>query len=209
LSWSSWLPLAALIVGFFWYSQQGQIIAEAMRRAQRRGWRGALLTLLGSLVGDAVWIAAGLVVLALAGQIDAVRVVLSVVGSFLFLRLAWSALQDARTGAQPHSKLADRGSDFATGAFVSLRNPYALGLWLGVSAALLYLATPAPDAALFATFLAALLTGALLWCLLLSWLAARGGPGAGFFRAINVAAGVTLALVGVTVLWNTFQLVGQ
>ena len=88
-------------------------------------------------------------------------------------------------------------------------NPYALGLWLAVSAALLYLATPAPDAALFATFLAALLTGALLWCLLLSWLAARGGPGAGFFRAINFAAGVTLALVGVTVLWNTFQMAGR
>ena len=210
MSLSTWLPVIAFVIGFLWYSLQGQIVAEAIQRGQRRGFRAALLTLLGSLLGDAVWIAAGLVVLALAGQIDAVRIVLSIVGSFLFLRFAWSALQDARTGALPVTRLPDRGSDFATGAFVSFRNPYALGLWMGVSAALLYLVTPTPAPQEFVSYFLAVAAGALVWCLLLAWLAGRRGraPGAGFLRVVNAVAGIVLALTGVAVLWNTITAAG-
>jgi len=204
------LLLVAGVVGFFWYSLQGQVNAEAVARGQQRGFRAAWLVLFGSLLGDEVWIAAGLAILALAGQIDAVRVVLSVVGSFLMLRFAWSALQDARTGALPVSKLPDRGGDLATGAFVSFRNPYALGLWLGVSAALLYFATPAPGLVAFALCWLGLVGGAYLWALLLAWLAARPGdpPSPAFFRAVNGVAGVALAFAGVAVLWNTLRAAG-
>jgi len=204
----------AILVGFIFYSQQSVATANAMSRAARAvskpaagrsGFGEALAVFGGALAGDAMWAAAALVLFFLAQQLAPARVILSIVGSFFFLRLAWGALQDARQGIVPRTDLPADKEAFQTGAQISFKNPYALGFWLGASAATLLLLSSAPSLLDFVLFYVGIVVGAALWSLLIAWLAARqpGALSTGFFRTVNVVAGVAAALLGVAVLWAT------
>jgi len=204
----------AILVGFIFYSQQSVATANAMSRAARAarkpaagrsGFGEALAVFGGALAGDAMWAAAALVLFFLAQQLAPARIILSIVGSFFFLRLAWGALQDARQGIVPRTDLPADKEAFQTGAQISFKNPYALGFWLGASAATLLLLSSAPSLLDFVLFFVGIVVGAALWSLLIAWLASRqpAALSTGFFRAVNVVAGVVAALLGVAVLWAT------
>ncbi len=204
----------AILVGFIFYSQQSVATANAMSRAARAarkpaagrsGFGEALAVFGGALAGDAMWAAAALVLFFLAQQLAPARIILSIVGSFFFLRLAWGALQDARQGIVPRTDLPADKEAFQTGAQISFKNPYALGFWLGASAATLLLLSSAPSLLDFVLFFVGIVVGAALWSLLIAWLASRqpAALSTGFFRAVNVVAGVVSALLGVAVLWAT------
>ena len=206
--------ILAILVGFIFYSQQSVATANAMSRAARAarkpaagrsGFGEALAVFGGALAGDAMWAAAALVLFFLAQQLAPARVILSIVGSFFFLRLAWGALQDARQGIVPRTDLPADKEAFQTGAQISFKNPYALGFWLGASAATLLLLSSAPSLLDFVLFYVGIVVGAALWSLLIAWLAARqpGSLSTGFFRTVNVVAGIAAALLGVAVLWAT------
>ena len=206
--------ILAILVGFIFYSQQSVATANAMSRAARAvskpaagrsGFGEALAVFGGALAGDAMWAAAALVLFFLAQQLAPARVILSIVGSFFFLRLAWGALQDARQGIVPRTDLPADKEAFQTGAQISFKNPYALGFWLGASAATLLLLSSAPSLLDFVLFFVGIVVGAAVWSLLIAWLAARqpGALSTGFFRTVNVVAGVASALLGVAVLWAT------
>ncbi len=206
--------ILAVIVGLIFYSQQSVATANAMSRAaraarkpvaNRSGFGEALAVFGGALAGDAMWAAAALVIFYLAQQLAPARVILSIVGSFFFLRLAWGALQDARQGIMPRNDLATDKEAFQSGAQISFKNPYALGFWLGASAATLLLLSSAPGPLDFVLFFVGVIAGAALWSLLIAWLAARqpAALSTGFFRTVNVLAGVVAALLGVAVLWAT------
>ena len=206
--------ILAILVGFIFYSQQSVATANAMSRAARAarkpaagrsGFGEALAVFGGALAGDAMWAAAALVLFFLAQQLAPARVILSIVGSFFFLRLAWGALQDARQGIVPRTDLPADKEAFQTGAQISFKNPYALGFWLGASAATLLLLSSAPSLLDFVLFFVGIVVGAAVWSLLIAWLAARqpGALSTGFFRTVNVVAGIAAALLGVAVLWAT------
>ncbi len=206
--------ILAILVGFIFYSQQSVATANAMSRAARAarkpaagrsGFGEALAVFGGALAGDAMWAAAALVLFFLAQQLAPARIILSIVGSFFFLRLAWGALQDARQGIVPRTDLPADKEAFQTGAQISFKNPYALGFWLGASAATLLLLSSAPSLLDFVLFFVGIVVGAALWSLLIAWLASRqpAALSTGFFRAVNVVAGVVAALLGVAVLWAT------
>lgn len=206
--------ILAILVGFIFYSQQSVATANAMSRAARAarkpaagrsGFGEALAVFGGALAGDAMWAAAALVLFFLAQQLAPARIILSIVGSFFFLRLAWGALQDARQGIVPRTDLPADKEAFQTGAQISFKNPYALGFWLGASAATLLLLSSAPSLLDFVLFFVGIVVGAALWSLLIAWLASRqpAALSTGFFRAVNVVAGVVSALLGVAVLWAT------
>lgn len=206
--------ILAILVGFIFYSQQSVATANAMSRAARAarkpadgrsGFGEALAVFGGALAGDAMWAAAALVLFFLAQQLAPARIILSIVGSFFFLRLAWGALQDARQGIVPRTDLPADKEAFQTGAQISFKNPYALGFWLGASAATLLLLSSAPSLLDFVLFFVGIVVGAALWSLLIAWLASRqpAALSTSFFRAVNVVAGVVAALLGVAVLWAT------
>lgn len=197
--------LAAMLIGFIFYSQQIVATATAISQGRRRGFGAAFAVMGGALVGDALWLAAALGVVALASQSEPLRVIFSVVGSFFFLRLAWSALTDARQGATPRQDLPGGDAGYQAGARITFRNPYALGFWVGVATATLLSITVQPLLLDYGAFFIGVVLGAALWSSLIAWLASRRPDWlkAGFFRAVNGVGGVLAALFGVAVLWTT------
>lgn len=199
------LFLAAFLIGFIFYSQQIVANATAISQGRRRGFGAAFAVMSGALAGDALWLAGALSVVALASQIEPLRVIFTIVGSFFFLRLAWSALMDARQGATPRQDLSSGDAGYQAGARISFRNPYALGFWVGVAAATLLSLTTQPLPLEYGLFFFGVFLGAALWSVLIAWLASHRPTNlnATFFRAVNSVGGVLAALFGVAVLWTT------
>lgn len=198
------LFLTAILIGFVFYSQQSVTTAIAIRQGRQRGFGAAFAVMGGALAGDALWLAAALVVVALASQIEPLRVIFSVVGSFFFLRLAWGSLIDARQGAIPRYNGADADAGFQAGGRITFRNPYALGFWVGAATATILLLATQPGLPDAVVFFIGVVLGALIWNSLIAWLAAQrpNGLTTGFFRIVNSVGGVLAALFGVMVLWS-------
>lgn len=198
------LPVA-LLVGFIFYSQQLVATATAISQGRQRGFGAAFAVMGGALAGDAFWLAVALAIVALSSQIEPLRIIFSIVGSFFFLRLAWGALMDARQGAVPRHDVPGEVSGFQAGAGITFRNPYALGFWVGAAMATILLITAQPVLLDYAGFFVGVVLGAALWSGLIAWLAVQRPDWltAGFFRTMNVVSGATAALLGIAVLWAT------
>lgn len=192
--------LLAFVAGFIFYSQQVAVNATALSLGRRRGFGSALAVLAGALAGDALWAAGALVVVALSLQVEPLRVIFGVVGSFFFLRLAWAALLDARQGAMLRSDIIDTQDGWRAGAPITFRNPYALGFWVGVAALICLLTASQPLLFDFVLLFLGIVLGAGLWCALLA-LRSTSAPTATFFRMINLIVGMVAALIGVYGLW--------
>ncbi len=190
----------ALVAGFIFYSQQVVVNATALSLGRRRGAGAALAVLAGALAGDALWAAGALAVVALSLQIEPLRVIFGVVGSFFFLRLAWAALLDARQAVMPRSDLGEAAGGWRSGAQITVRNPYALGFWVGVAALICLLTAPQPALPDFVMLFVGIVIGVGLWCVLLARLSAAT-PSAAFFRTVNLIGGGLAALIGVYGLW--------
>ena len=192
--------IVAFVAGFIFYSQQVVANATALSWGRQRGFGAALSVLAGALAGDALWSAGALVVVALALQVEPLRVIFGIVGSFFLLRLAWAALLDVRQGAMPRSDIADKQGGWRAGAQITFRNPYALGFWVGVAALIVLLTAPQPVLSDYLLLFAGIVIGAGVWCALLAQRSTTT-PSAAFFRAVNLSGGVLAALLGVYGLW--------
>lgn len=201
------LFFSAIGLGLSFCAPPGVVNAEAVRRGFARGYRPALLVELGSLVGDAVWAVIALVGLSFVVQNAAARLLLGMVGTGLLIYLAWNALRDAGRGAMPESMGATWLGDFASGAFLSLGNPFAVVFWLGVSGSVVSTLIPTPETAHLIVFFAGFLSGGLLWSVFLAGLVAWGRQWLRptFFRWVSLCCGVLLSIFGVQLFWNTMQ----
>ena len=66
-------------------------------------------------------------------QNNTAKIMLSLVGILLMLKLAWDAIQDARYGKELDITVSpSRRGDFANGAFLSLGNPMNIVFWTGL-----------------------------------------------------------------------------
>ena len=202
------LFLSAVGLAIAFCAPPGAVTAEALRRGLARGFRAALLLELGSLIGDATWAAIALIGAAVLVQHTAVRVMLGALGAFFLLRLAWSALRDARAGAMPKAGASTDHGDFTTGAVVSLTNPFAVAFWLGVGGAMAAVGVADPRPAHFAVFFAGFMLGAVAWCFFISALIGWGRRllSASFFRWVNLLAGLALGYFGLRLLVSTVGL---
>jgi chemosensory pili system protein ChpE len=201
------LFISAFALGIAFCAPPGAVTAEALRRGLARGFRPALFLELGSLVGDATWAAVALIGASVLVQNGPVRLLLSVAGACLLLRLAWSALREARAGHTPLAKIengAGRG-DFAAGAMVSLTNPSAIAFWVSVGGAIAATGVDDPTARHFAVFFTGFMAAAVLWCFFISGLISWGRRllSASFFRWVNLACAAALALLGLRLLVDT------
>src|SRR5215216_6580131 len=124
------LFLSSFILAIAFCAPPGVITAETVRRGAARGFIPALFVQLGSLVGDTTWAAIALTGLAFIIQNNAAKIILSLIGILLMLKLAWNAIQDARYGREIDTVAsnAHRG-DFTNGAFLSLGNPMNIVFW--------------------------------------------------------------------------------
>jgi chemosensory pili system protein ChpE len=190
------LFISSFILAIAFCAPPGVITAETVRRGASRGFTPALLVQLGSLVGDTTWAVIALTGLAFVVQNNTARIILSLVGVVLMLKLAWDAFKDARRGIhiEANSPSTSTRGDFATGALLSLGNPMNIVFWtgLGTTAFASIAGTPAPVH--FAIFFAGFLSGATVFCFFMATLVGFGRRFLTdtFFRGVSLICGVAL-----------------
>jgi len=201
------LFLSSLALGIAFCAPPGIITAEAVRRGLAQGFRPALWVELGSLIGDATWAIIALVGVAFLVQNAVARLVLGVIGTLFLLHLASSAIWSAKQGAVPQSKNAMQRGDFATGAILSLANPFAVAFWLGIGSSTITTHVPNPHLIHFVIFFCAFMLGGLAWCFFLAGLITWGRRFVNptFFRGVNFLCGLLLGYFGLQLFWSTLQ----
>src|ERR1041384_1174380 len=116
------LFLSSFILALAFCAPPGVITAETVRRGAARGFIPSLFVQLGSLVGDTTWAMIALTGLAFLVQNNVAKIILSLIGILLMLKLAWNAIHDARkeTILETATPAVSSRGDFANGAFLSL-----------------------------------------------------------------------------------------
>ncbi len=203
------LFFSSFILAIAFCAPPGVITAETVRRGAARGFVPALFVQFGSLVGDTTWAIIALTGLAVLVQNNVAKIILSLIGILLMLKLAWDAIQDARNGkvlATSSATDSSRG-DFANGAFLSLGNPINIVFWTGLGTTVFSSISGRPQPADFAIFFAGFLSGAILWCFAMAALVAWGRKfvTANFFRWVNLVCGLALGYFALQLGWNLLQ----
>src|SRR5512138_2024466 len=160
------LFLSSFFLAIAFCAPPGVITAETVRRGAARGFLPALFVQFGSLVGDTTWAIIALTGLAFLVQNNVAKIILSLIGILLMLKLAWDAIRDARNEKildTPAPTVLTRG-DFANGAFLSLGNPMNIVFWTGLGTTVFSSISGKPQPADFAIFFGGFLSGAILWC---------------------------------------------
>lgn len=202
------LFFSSFILAIAFCAPPGVITAETVRRGAARGFLPALYVQFGSLVGDTTWAIIALTGLAFIVQNNIAKIVLSLIGIVLMLKLAWDALKDARLGKEltTSSSVSERG-DFNIGALLSLGNPMNIVFWTGLGTTVFASISGRPEPAHFAIFFAGFLFGAIVWCFIMAGLVAWGHKflTPNFFRVINLVCGLALGYFALQLGWKLLQ----
>lgn len=202
------LFISSFILAIAFCAPPGVITAETVRRGTARGFVPALFVQFGSLVGDTTWAIIALTGLAFLVQNNTARVILSLIGILLMLKLAWDAAKDAREGkdleAAPNT--STRG-DFANGAVLSLGNPMNIVFWTGLGTTVFSSISGKPQPLDFAIFFAGFLSGAIVWCFVMAGLIAWGRKFVtpAFFRWVNLICAGALVFFAFQLAWKLAQ----
>lgn len=201
------LFVSSFILGLAFCAPPGIITAETIRRGFARGFIPALSVQLGSLIGDAAWATIALTGLAILIQNNTAKIVLSTLGVILMLKLAWDAARDARYGAKFNDRPASNHGDFASGAVLSLSNPFNIVFWTALGASVFASIPGGPHLIHFVTFFAGFLGSAALWCFVMAGLVTWGrqwmtGP---FFSWLNATCSLALVYFAVQLGVQTVQ----
>jgi len=202
------LFISSFILAIAFCAPPGVVTAETVRRGAARGFVPALFVQFGSLVGDTTWAIIALTGLAFLIQNNIAKIILSLIGIVLMLKLAWDAIKDARTGKELDTNTSNstRG-DFSTGAFLSLGNPMNIVFWTGLGTTVFASLSGKPAPIHFAIFFAGFLSGAILWCFVMAGLIAWGRKfvTATFFRWVNFTCGIALGYFALQLGWKLVQ----
>lgn len=189
------LLISSFILAISFCAPPGIITAETIRRGSARGFIPALYVQFGSLVGDTTWAIIALTGLAFLIQNPVAKIILSLIGILLMLKLAWDAFKDAREnkGLDVFGSVSARG-DFASGAFLSLGNPMNIVFWTGLGTTVFAAISGGPQPIHFAIFFTGFLAGAILWCFIMAGLVSWGKQWMtpNFFRWVNIACALIL-----------------
>lgn len=202
------LFISSFFLAIAFCAPPGVVTAETVRRGTVRGFTPALFVQFGSLVGDTTWAIIALTGLAFIVQNTVARIILSLIGIALMLKLAWDAFKDAQHGKElnTNAPTSNRG-DFASGAFLSLGNPMNIVFWTGLGTTVFASISGKPEPVHFALFFAGFLFGAILWCFVVAGLVAWGRKYLTpvFFRWVNIFCGVALAFFALQLGWKLLQ----
>ena len=203
------LFISSFILAIAFCAPPGVVTAETVRRGAARGFFPALFVQFGSLVGDTTWAIIALTGLAFLIQNNIAKIILSLIGIVLMLKLAWDALKDARDGKELDTSASNNSArgDFSTGAFLSLGNPMNIVFWTGLGTTVFASLSGKPAPIHFAIFFAGFLSGAVLCCFVLASLVAWGRKfvTTNFFRWVNLTCGLALGYFAVQLGWKLLQ----
>lgn len=197
---------SALVLSLIFCATPGAVNTEALRRGVAGGFHRALFLELGSCIGDMTWAILALVGLAIVVDNDIARIILGVAGGALLLYLAYKGFADARKGGMPEGEVRAGRSDFATGALISLGNPFQFAFWIGIGGSAIAVIVPDPQLADFVVFYLGYLAGCIIWCFAYSGLIAYGRRfiTPRLFQAVNVICALVLTYFALALLWATF-----
>jgi chemosensory pili system protein ChpE len=196
----------SFVLGFLLCLLPGAASAEAIRRGLAGGFRSAVIFELGTLIGDAAWAVLALAGAAVLVQNRLARLLLSIVGAAVLLRLAILALRDAlRSGGLPIDMVSRARNDFAAGALISLGNPSHFAFWLGVGGAVVAAGITEPTPIHFGVFFGGFMLACVLWCFVFPAVIAGGRRflSPPFFRWANLLCGLFLGYFGLMLLWSS------
>jgi chemosensory pili system protein ChpE len=198
---------SSFLLGIIFCAPPGIITAETVRRGLVRGFRPALMVQFGSLVGDSTWALVALTGLAFLIQNAIARTGLSLIGILLLLKLAFDALKEARHEINLSNGPASERGDFATGAVLSLSNPFNIIFWTGIGTTAFAGVTGTPNLGHYAGFYLFFLFGSFVWCFFLASLVAWGRRYLTpiFFRWVNLVCGLALIWFALQLGWQTVQ----
>ena len=202
------LFLSSFVLAIAFCAPPGVVTAETVRRGAARGFVPAVFFQFGSLVGDTTWAIIALTGLALIVQNDVAKVILSLLGTVLMLKLAWDAFKDARRGKElDMSSINSHRGDFTNGAFLSLGNPMNIVFWTGLGTSVFTSLSGSPQPIHFAIFFAGFLGGAIVWCFFMASLVAWGRRFVtpSFFRIVNLTCGIALGYFAVQLALRVIQ----
>ena len=199
------LEIVAILLALAYCAAPGPVLAEATRQGLTGGFRAAFAVELGSMAGDALWIALTLAGAAALAEAGGFQLAAGSIGGVFLLWLGVRALRTARQGqvTANRNQLVERA--FATGAAISVASPYALPFWLSVSSSLPGYGVSSRGAlgyAVFsATFMLTCLVFALVAAAVISWGRRLLRPRV--FFAIDLVCGLVLVVVGLNLLTFT------
>jgi len=161
----------AVFLGFIFNMAPGAIFAETIRRGVIGGFRPALSVQLGSLAGDAIWAALGLVGIGILLQAEILKLPVGIAGAAYLFYLAWdswsSASQPAETGDN------STGSALRSGIILSITNPQNIAYWAALGSALGAVGITDPQPFDYGLFFAGFMVSSVIWCFVCAGLVGR------------------------------------
>jgi len=172
-----------------------------LRAGLRGGWRGAVLTGLGTVAGDLTYFTLSLAGAAtLLVRWPALGTAMAAAGAVLLIGLGMLTLRDAWRGMSVSWEAAGASSSrlFLTGLAITLTNPMVLLWFAAIASTMLRLGIPEVTPTAVAVFYGGFTAGSLLWVGLLG-LVAHGGVrrlSPPVLRALTLLCGLTLLAMG-------------
>ena len=189
------------LLGLTLSAAPGALNLETARRGLRHGFAPALTLQLGALLGDAVWVLATLVGLALGLQTSAALPTCMLVGGAAMLWTGWRILHPVRRADGP---LPSHRGGIALGAALALSSPLTVAFWAAVTAMLQQDLGRTATGTELTLVAAAYVLSVLLWAITLSSLTAWGGR---LFSSAPTRL-LNLCCAAVMVAWGV-QLIGR
>jgi threonine/homoserine/homoserine lactone efflux protein len=205
-----WVIAVGLVLGLARAATPGPANAESVRRARRgEGFRAAFLVQVGSLAGELGWAALAIVGLEMMLGDATLRGFLAIAGGVLLVGLGLASMRYAMTetglpAIDPAVRRPGLGA-FGLGVSFNGTSIAAPFLWLGIGSWLPNALPVGAGLGAAAGFLGLFVQGWLAWALVLGALASGSGKrlDSRRIRAIDAAAGIALAGLGVLVLAGT------
>jgi chemosensory pili system protein ChpE len=196
---------SASALGLLFCSLPDAVNTEAVRRGIKGGFRPAFFFELGSCIGDLVWALLAVIGLEFIVTDPSFRVGLGLLGTLLLFLLAYHTLRDALRLEMDRTAICREGSEFMTGALLSLTNLVDLAFWLGIGGSYIALLAPNPVLLDLVVFLLGYMSGSVIWCFLFSRIVAYGRRylSQRLFRTVNFVCGALLVFFGTVLLWDT------
>lgn len=190
------LFISAFGLGFLFNAAPGAIFVESLRRGMVGGFPQAFAVQIGSLIGDLIWAALGLLGVAAIFTLAIVKLPLAIMGAVL---LGWMALQSFRDGMGDVPALSagvqtGRQPAFVAGAGLSLSNPLNITYWAALGGTISALGVSDPGGAAFFVFLAGFMLSSVLWCFIcaagIGWTRRYASPFVWRFLNLTCAIGL-------------------
>lgn len=205
----AWIFLRGLLLSLSLSIPLGPGNLAILRSGLRRGWKGAVLTGLGTVAGDLTYFTLSLLGAAtLLARWPALGTALAAAGAVLLVALGGLTVRDAWRGGMPTWDASAASSRlFLTGLAITLTNPMVILWFAAIASTMLRLGIPDVTPSTVSVFYGGFMSGSLLWVGVLG-LVAHGGVrrlSPSVIRVLTALCGLTLLAMGG---WSGLRLIG-